>query len=186
MYTLHSGIKTLPTRTAAQTYLVEMCCTTSLQWVDWLLGCKQLGPIYYLHHSEVIANRNNISKHKNQKRSKIKLWQLSLSLLVSIFCSHALKPLLLLCAKTDTGHAAFMCCVPHIAHITVSQMVHNSPSGFSPSFYPTSGAVGPAPSASGGLCCCTLLHISERTLHKLKTNCTGRSASEQLALFVMQ
>ena len=39
------------------------------------------------------------------------------------FLRHALKPLPLPLAKTDTGLAAFMCCVPHVAHITVSEMV---------------------------------------------------------------
>lgn len=72
------------------------------------------------------TERNNISKYKNQKGQK---WNYDsyLSLLVLIFCRHALKPLLLPPAKTDTGLAAFMCCIPHIAHITVSQMVHDPP-----------------------------------------------------------
>lgn len=72
------------------------------------------------------TERNNISKYKNQKGQKSN-YDSYLSLLVLIFCRHALKPLLLPLAKTDTGLAAFVCCVPHVAHITVCQMVHDSP-----------------------------------------------------------
>lgn len=110
-----------------------------------------------------------------------------LSLLVLILYCHALKPLLVCPAKTDTGIAAFMCCIPHVAHIIVSQMVHDSPPGFSPSFHTTSGTVGPTPNSGGGLCHCTLKHISYRTLHKSKTDHAGSSpsVSEQPEMFVM-
>lgn len=134
----------------------------------------------------VQTERNNISKHKNQKGQKRNNdSSLSLSLLVLIFCCHALKLLLLPLAKTDTGLVALMCCVPHGGHITVSEMVRDFPPGFSPSFHTTSGAVGLPPSSGGGLRCCILQHISERTLRKMKTDCAGRSASEQPAMFVM-
>lgn len=39
------------------------------------------------------------------------------------------------------------------------------------SFHTTSGALGWAPSTSGGLSCCTPHHSSGRTLHALKTGC---------------
>lgn len=122
------------------------------------------------------TERNYISKNQKGQKSNCDSY---LSLLVLIRCSHALKPLLLPPAKTDTGRAACMCSAPHVAHITVSEMVHDSPPGFSPSFHTTSGAVGPAPGSGGGLCRCTLQHISERTLHMTKTDCVGRSASER-------
>ncbi|KAK1904824.1 AN1-type zinc finger protein 4, partial [Dissostichus eleginoides] len=81
--------------------------------------------------------------------------------------SHALKPLLIPLAKTDTGLAASMCRVPHVAHITASNP------GSSTSLHTTSGAVGPAPNSVGGLCGCTLRHISEKTLRRMKTARAG-------------
>ncbi|KAK5924666.1 hypothetical protein CgunFtcFv8_017261 [Champsocephalus gunnari] len=66
-----------------------------------------------------------------------------------------------------------MCRVPHVAHITASNP------GSSTSLHTTSGAVGP-----GGLCGCTLRHISEKTLRRMKTARAGRSASERPVMSV--
>lgn len=140
------------------------------------------------------TGRNNISRHKkkNQKGQKSNS-NSYLSLLVLIFCRHALKPLPLALAKTDTGLTAFMGCVPHVAHITVSQMVHDFSfplphplAGFSPSFHTTSGAVGPAPSSGGGLCRCTLQHISEKDPPQDEDGLRWQvPTSEQPEMFVM-
>ncbi|KAJ4945923.1 hypothetical protein JOQ06_023601, partial [Pogonophryne albipinna] len=75
--------------------------------------------------------------------------------------------------ESDTGLAASMCQVPHVAHITASNP------GSSTSLHTTSGSVGPAPNSGGGLCGCTLRHISEKTLRRMKTARAGRSASER-------
>lgn len=134
-------------------YLVEMCHTIIAE--RWLISrihaawTNPLSPHYwsYCKQTETIF--------QNTKLRKVKTWAvISLSRLFLIFCRHALKPLLLHLAKTDRGRGAFMGCVPHTAHITVSQMVHSSRSGFSPSVHTTSGAAGPAPSTGGGLCRC--------------------------------
>lgn len=55
----------------------------------------------------------------------MKLWQLSLSFGFNfqLSCLRAVTA-----ATTDTGLAAFMCCVPHGGHITASEMVRNFPS----------------------------------------------------------
>lgn len=82
-------------------------------------------------------------------------------------------------------HSRCMCCVPRSGHITVSEMVHNPPPpppGSAPSFLTTSGAVGLPPSSGGGLHRCSLLHISERTLRKMKTGCVWAARHVRCAL----
>lgn len=104
-------------------------------------------------------------------------------LLVLIFCHHALKPLLLPLAKTDTG-IAFMCCVPHVAHITVSQMVHDSLLA-SPHHFIQHLAQWGWLQAPVEVCVAARCNTSLRHLRKTKTECAGRSASEQPVMFVM-
>lgn len=158
-------MKKLPTRAAAQIHLIEKCHSIIVSDViDFCFTGSLDQSIISTLLKLVQTERNNISKHKNQKGQK---WNddsyLSLSLLVLIFCCHALKLLPLPLAKTDTGLVA-----PHVlVFLTVATSQYLkwcaiSPLASPPSFHTTSGAVGLPPSSGGGLRCCILQHISEK------------------------
>lgn len=133
------------------------------------------------------TGRNNISRHKKNQKGQKSNSDSYLSLLVLIFCRHALKPLPQPLAKTDTGlTAAFMGCVPHVAHITVSQMVHDFsfqppstlpplPSLVSPHHFIQHLALWGRLQAPVEVCVAARCNTSlRRTLRKMKTDCAGR------------
>ena len=183
--TLHGGIKKPPARAAAQMYLVETCHTIiSLRW----LIPEDTGSLAQSFISTLLkllqTDRNNISRHENQKGQKMELWQLSLSLLVLIFCRHALKPLPLTLAKTDMGLAAFLCvCSSRRPHHSISDGAHTLTHTHPPplGFVQHLALWGWAPSSGGGLCRCST--SLKRTLRK--TEPTGRAAAEQPTMFIM-
>lgn len=161
-------------------HLLGMCCTTLVHWGDGFLGCKQLGPIRYRHHSEVTANRfqNTKTKQVNNRTATVSSLPLGFNLLPS--CLKAIT--VASCQNWHGTRCVRALCSSHCPHHSISN-----------------GARLPLwrlPIISSNIWRCgasskrkwrsvLLLHISERTLHKLKTICTRRSASEQPAMFVM-
>lgn len=92
---------------------------------DWYLVNQQLGLINYLHLTEIIENRKKLYfKVLKLKDPSVRVISLSLGF---NFLPSCLKTITAVLAKTDTGLAAFMCSVPHVAHITVSLMEHKPP-----------------------------------------------------------
>lgn len=134
---LHSGIKKLPTKAAAQ----MSARNRSYHHRDAVIDFQDTGSLDQSLRSIVLESlqteRSNISKYENQKGQRLNS-DSYLSLLVLIFCRHALKPLQ--SPLPEQTRDPMRSCV--VAHITASQTEHDSPPGFSPSLHTTSGTVG--------------------------------------------
>lgn len=105
VYFMHGGIKGLPTRAAAQMYLLEICHTIIA--VRWLISRIQaawtnpLSPPYWSYCKQA----ETIIQSIESKRSRIELWQLYLSLSLPLCLSLLVQILSCSCFKTITTAA---------------------------------------------------------------------------------
>lgn len=162
--------------------------------VRWLISSTQtvwtdpLSPSYWSYCKQAETIFQGIKK--KSKRSKIELQQLSLALGFN-FLPSCLKAITVgSCQNRHGTHCIHGLCSSRRPHHSISNgarlLLPHPLAGFSPSFHTTSGAVGPAPSSGGGLCRCTLQHISEKDPPQDEDGLRWQvPASEQPEMFVM-
>lgn len=111
-------------------------------------------------------------------------WQLSLSFGFN-FLLPCLKAITAASCQNRHGTRCTLDACAVFLAVATSQYLKwctTSPPGSAPSFHTTSGTVGLPPSSGGGLHRCSLLHISERTLRKMRTGCVWAARHVRCAL----